>query len=52
MNDTNKLIIVGNLYPDSGKWHQRNEIYYEQGLAPCETATQYKDPPRILVEVE
>lgn len=50
--DTNKLIIVGNIYPDSGKWHQRNDVYYEEGLCPTQTATQYKDAIRVLIGVK
>lgn len=49
----NELIIVGNITPaNNDKIHQRNWVYDSEGLSPCETSTQYKDPPRILVRKE
>lgn len=48
--ETNRLIVVGIINPrNNEKWHQRNQVYDEKGIAPCETSTQYKDPIRVLV---
>lgn len=45
-NDTE---CVGNIRPaDNDKIHQRNWVYNETGISPSETATQFKDPVRIL----
>lgn len=47
-----ELICVGNVPPMSNdKVHQRNFIYHPNGIANALTATMYKDPPRIIVEV-
>ena len=51
--ETNKLIPVGIVNPATNdKWHQRNLVYSDKGVSPSQTATQYKDPIRILVEVK
>ena len=51
--ETNKLIPVGIVNPATNdKWHQRNIVYSEKGISPSQTATQYKDPSRVLVEVK
>lgn len=48
--DSNKLIILGNVPPENNdKIHQRNWIYSYEGICCSMTATQHKDPPRILV---
>ena len=40
---------LGNLTPaDNEKIHQRNFVFNENGIAPTETATQYKDSPRVM----
>ena len=50
--DTNRLIPVGIVNPATNdKWHQRNIVYSNQGISPSQTATQYKDAIRVLVEV-
>ena len=47
----NELIVLGNLTPlNNDKIHQRNFIYDIHGVCCTMTATQYKDPPRILVK--
>lgn len=52
-NNTNRMIVLGNLRPlTNNKIHQRNWIYSGNGIAPSQTATQYKDPIRVLVEVD
>lgn len=49
-NETNNLLCVGIVNPMmNDKWHQRNQVYSYKGLCPTETATQYKDPPRVLI---
>ena len=51
--ETNKLIPVGIVNPATNdKYHQRNLIYSDKGVSPSQTATQYKDPIRVLVEVK
>lgn len=46
----NKIMLCGNITPaDNEKIHQRNWVYDEKGVAPCETSTQYKDPSRVLM---
>ena len=48
--DTNRRIVLFNLPPLSNdKWHQRNDVFSIIGIAPTRTATQHRDPPRILV---
>ena len=50
--DVNELICLGNLTPtDNEKIHQRNWIYDENGVSCTTTATQYKDPVRVLQRV-
>ena len=29
-----------------------NRVYSPEGIAPCLTSRDYKDPPRILIEVD
>ena len=51
--NTNRLIPVGIVNPATNdKWHQRNIVYSNQGISPSQTATQYKDAIRVLVEVD
>ena len=51
--DTNCLIPVGIVNPATNdKWHQRNIVYSGNGISPSQTATQYKDAIRVLVEVD
>lgn len=53
MLEANKSIVLGNVPPkNNDKWHQRNDVFSIYGISPCETATQYKDAIRILVEIE
>lgn len=48
--NTNKLNVLFNLPPrNNDKWHQRNDVFNINYICPTQTATQYKDPPRILV---
>lgn len=50
--ETNRLIPMGVVNPATNdKFHQRNIIYSEKGIAPSQTATQYKDSIRVLIEV-
>lgn len=50
--NTNRLIPVGIINPATNdKYHQRNIVYDEKGISPSQTATQFKDPIRILIEV-
>lgn len=51
--NTNRLIPVGVVNPATNdKFHQRNIIYSEKGISPSQTATQYKDAIRVLIEVD
>ena len=51
--NTNRLIPVGVVNPATNdKWHQRNIVYSEKGISPSQTATQYKDAIRVLIEVD
>ena len=51
--NTNRLIKMGTVDPAcNSKFHQRNIIYSEKGIAPCQTSTQFKDPIRVLIEVD
>lgn len=44
---------LGNLTPaDNDKIHQRNFVFNQYGIAPTETATQFKDPFRVMVEIK
>lgn len=48
--DTNKIIVVGNVPPlHNNKWHQRNDIFDENGVSCTLTATMYKDAPRVAL---
>ena len=48
-DDVNDLKCLGNLSPvDNDKIHQRNWVYDEKGIINTQTATQYKDPSRVL----
>lgn len=45
-----RLIVLGNVPPaNNDKWHQRNDVFSGNGIAPCETATQFKDASRVFV---
>lgn len=49
----NDLIVLGNITPkDNEKIHQRNFVYDEEGICPCLTATDFKDPHRVFVRLE
>ena len=51
--DTNRLMPVGLVNPATNdKYHQRNIVYSEKGISPSQTATQYKDAIRVLIEVD
>lgn len=42
---------LGNLTPaDNEKIHQRNFVFNENGISPTQTATQYKDPIRVIID--
>lgn len=45
--------VVGRLIPDSGKIHQNQEVYLavKDDLMATLKATSYKDPPKVLIEV-
>ena len=45
--------VVGRLIPNSGKIHQNQEVYLavKDDLMARLKATSYKDPPKILIEV-
>lgn len=48
-DDVNELRILGNITPvDNDKIHQRNWVFDENGICNTQTATQYKDPTRVL----
>ena len=48
------VTVLGRLIPCSGKMHQNQEVYMSAGgcLMCTLKATHYKDPPKILVEVD
>ena len=47
-----KVNIIGRLIPDSGKIHQNQEVYNTFDSLMCTLkATDYKNPPKILVSV-
>lgn len=39
------IIVIGRLIPDSGKIHQNQEVYSENGIMCTLKSTHYKDPP-------
>lgn len=41
----NGFIYLGNL----GVGGQRGDVFYETSICPCQSATQYKDPIKVLV---
>lgn len=43
---SNDIMIMGQLL--GGR--QRGRIFSEQGIVGCLTATDYKDPPKILIK--
>ena len=45
----NEMIVVGRLIPDSGKFHQNQEVFSGGGIACTIKATSYKDPPKVIV---
>ena len=45
-----KLIMVGMLNPDS-QYESNNRVYSFRGISPSIRARDYKDPPKILIEV-
>lgn len=46
----NAPIILGKLIPNSGKVHQNQEVYLNEGTSCTLKASHYKDPPKVLVE--
>ncbi len=51
--NTNRLMPVGIVNPATNdKFHQRNIVYSEDGISPTQTSTQFKDPIRVLIEVD
>ena len=44
---TNKAICLGNL----GVGGQKGDVFRSDGLCCCESATQYKDPIKVLVRL-
>ena len=50
----NNVEVVGRLIPDSGKIHQNQEVYNScgGGIMCTIKATSYKDPPKVIVELE
>lgn len=45
-----KVIVLGMLNKDS-KYERTNRVYSAFGLSPTVTARDYKDPPKVIVEV-
>ena len=45
----NQIIMLGRMIPKSGKIHQNQEVYSPFGLSPSLKATDYKNPPRVLI---
>lgn len=41
--------IIGNYYTKSGKAHQRSGVLNENSIAPCLTATDYKEPRIVKI---
>lgn len=52
MESANKVAILGRIIPDSKKLHQNQEVYCVDGIAATLKATSYKEPPKILLEVD
>lgn len=46
-----KTIVLGMLNPDSN-YESNNRVYSSSGISPSVRARDYKDPPKILIEVE
>lgn len=46
-----KTIVLGMLNPDSN-YESNNRVYSSSGISPSIRARDYKDPPKILIEVE
>lgn len=49
--DTNRIIVIGNVPPaNNDKWHQRNDVFDNNGIVGCLTSTMFKDAPRVMVK--
>lgn len=46
----NDMIVLGRLIPDSGKIHQKQEVYATVGGCCTLEATTCKDPPKVMIE--
>ncbi len=49
-NNTSQIVIVANTRPEK-KIHQRDRVIHPRGVSPTLTATDYKDPLKVMVEV-
>lgn len=49
MNEDIKLHIIGQM---QGGYERINRVYATDGIAPCMTSRDYKDPPRILITIK
>ena len=55
MIETNKIFVVGVIraeHTNSEHIHINDLVYSEMGIAPTLTARDYKDPRRILINME
>ena len=46
------IIVIGRLIPNSGKIHQNQEVYSKNGIMCTLKGTDYKNPPKVLVQNE
>ena len=49
MKTVNEIVVLGRIIPDSGKMHQNQEVYSIGGGICSLKATDYKNPPKILI---
>lgn len=46
---TNEILILGKLICNSGKTHEKQEVYDINGVVGTILATCYTDPPKVLI---
>lgn len=46
--DNGQVSVLGRLIPDSGKIHQNQEVFWDEGIICTIKASHYKSPPQIL----
>lgn len=49
MRDSKRIIELGFIERGTGQ-HESNTVYDSQGLSPCQSATQHKNPTKVIIQ--